>query len=650
MRIFALLMLLLTLSMPAYAAEEPQHVTPRLFSPVTATGSGDTVEIGLQMQIEGKWETYWRTPGDAGLAPTFGWKGSGNFAGADVQWPAPHRFITAGLDNNVYTHEVTFPLRVKLAKPGDALSLKLHLDLLVCNDICVPEKHDLTFDLPAGMAVPSPDAALYDAALKAVPVKQAADFKVTQAWMDVDPANKNYLVIAADSAAMPGADADMFVEHKSFLTFGKPVVQYNAAAKTATFRMEVHSNDPTPDLEKALKDGDITLTYVDGTTAIENGIALGAKPANAPEPAAPLAIKEKIKGLDIDVLLAALIGGLILNLMPCVLPVLSLKVLSVVSHGGKEAASREGKAAIFRNFMASAAGIVASFWLMAGILSLLKAGGQSIGWGIQFQHPGFLVFLIVVVLLFAANMWGFFEIPLPRFIARHLAAKHEHEPTLAGHFLTGAFATLLATPCTAPFLGTAIGFALARGTFEIFAIFTVMGIGLALPYILLAVSPRLFRYMPRPGKWMLTLKKLLSVALLITAVWLGNVLFTISTMPALDAGWQKFDIALIKPAVDEGKTVVVDVTADWCLTCKANKKFVLEQKDVLEALHGENIVLLQADWTQRDEKIADYLHSFGRYGIPFNVVYGPGAPEGIPLPELLSKKAITDALIEAAGE
>lgn len=651
MRLFALLLILCTLlqAAPAQAADEPRHIAARLYSPVTGTGTGDTVPVALEFKIQDKWETYWRTPGDAGLAPAFKWAGSDNFKEAKVDYPAPHRFVTADLDNNVYTKEVTFPIAVKVEHPGAALSLKLHLDLLVCSEICVPEKHDLTLDIPAGPAGASGDASAYEAALKTLPVKNLEGYSFDKAWLETDPANKNILAVSATLPKAPGMEADLFVEHSSGLTFGKPAIQYNAAEKSAVLRVEIHANDAADALAKDLAKDALTLTYVDGKTAYEGTAQLGPKPDDAPKAAAPLALKEKIMGLDIDILIAALLGGLILNLMPCVLPVLSLKVLSVVSHGGSSG-DKLGRRTIFRNFMASAAGILFSFWLMAGVLSALKAAGDTVGWGIQFQEPAFLVFLIVIVLIFAGNMWGLFEIPLPRFIANNIPARHEHEPTLLGHFLTGIFATLLATPCSAPFLGTAIGFALARGAFEIFAIFTCLGLGLALPYILLALSPRLFKYMPKPGRWMLGLKKVLALALLLTAGWLVSVLVTISTMPALDAGWQKFDVALIKPAVEEGKTVVVDVTADWCLTCKANKRLVLDQQDVIEALSRENIVLLQADWTSHDESIAAYLKTFGRYGIPFNVVYGPGAPQGIALPELLSKKAIMDALEEAAGE
>lgn len=638
-------LLFLTLFSGQIQAEQPKFVEARLFSPVTATGKADVVNLGLQLKLQPKWDTYWRTPGDAGLPPDLDFKGSENLKSFTMEYPVPHRLTVSGLDNNVYVGEVTFPLAVTLETPGAPLNLKLKLGLLVCNEICVPEKHELTFSLPAGDAMPSADAPLYEAALEKLPRTVIEGYSFTASRLETD-AQKTFLVVEAQMAGEPTAAADLFVEHASGTAFGKPAITFDAGSGKTVFRIEPHTSDAPEKLAKDLATGEITLTFVDKGIGFEGKTQLNASPDTAPKPmSAPAKIKEKITSLDIGILLGALLGGLILNLMPCVLPVLSLKVLSVVSHGGKDS---RGK--IFKSFMASALGVLVSFWIMAGALIGAKAAGSTIGWGIQFQHPGFLIFLIAVLLLFAVNMWGLFEIPLPRFIAKNIPAKHEHEPTITGHFLTGAFAALLATPCTAPFLGTAVGFALSRGAYEIFLIFTFLGLGLALPYIALAVSPKVFKLMPKPGKWMITLRKVLAVVLLATAVWLGSVLFRVSAEPALDAGWQQFDAALIAPAVKEGKTVVVDVTADWCLTCKANKKFVLDQADVKAALNAPNILLLQADYTQQDDVTAQYLGSFGRYGIPFNVVYGPAAPEGIVLPELLTKKAVIDALNAAAGE
>jgi suppressor for copper-sensitivity B len=658
MRLSSLLPVLfavLTLSQPVLAAGPPapkeDHVQARLYSPVTGTGTDKTVPIALELKLQPKWDTYWRTPGDAGLAPVFKWDGSENFSAAAVRWPAPHRLVVQDLDTLTYTDAVTFPIDVTPATLGAPLKLKLHIDLLVCNQICVPEKHDLSLELPAGPAAPSPEAKTYDAVLAKVPVSTREGFKFERAWLDFDPANKNYVVVEAGSAKPPAGDADLFIENPAPLTYARPTSTYDSKTHKLVLRAEIHSTETMDSLKTKLQAAPLALTYADSHGAVEGTLPLSEKPAGSgplqTPHAAPLA--EKVTSVGPGILLLALLGGLILNLMPCVLPVLSLKILSVLSHGGRNEHGAESKR-VFRNFMASSAGIVASFWLMAAVLIGLKATGESVGWGIQFQHPGFLIFLTLVVLFFAANMWGLFEIPLPRFVAKNIPAKHEHEPTLAGHFLTGVFATLLATPCSAPFLGTAVGFALSRGAYEIFLIFTVLGLGLALPYIVLAFSPALFRFLPKPGKWMVTLKKGLAVALLLTAGWLANIVVTLHTMPALDEGWEAFDEAAILREVADGKVVVVDVTADWCLTCKANKRFVLDQPDVVEAMSHDNIVRMQADWTLHDESIAAYLRKFGRYGIPFNVVYGPGAPDGIALPELLTKKSVTDALAEAAGE
>lgn len=625
---------------------EPPHAAPTLISPVTGTGSGPTVPVAVHIKLEKGWHTYWRTPGEAGLAPTFDWTGSENIKETAVKWPAPYRFSTSGLDNFGYVDDVTFPIDITLVDSTKPLPLKLKLDIVVCSDICLPETHNLTLDIPNAPASASNNAHSYHAALKKIPTAESLSLQFTSGYLDFDSTNSNYLTLTAKTAVYPSAHTDIFVENSAGLVFGKPSVSYSTPNQEATFRLPAHTEDSFESLVQQMADNALTLTVVDGSTATEHTLKLSPRPEGLPAINPQPALEKVVETLTFaKIALFAFLGGLILNLMPCVLPVLSLKVLSVVSHGGKE-----NRRTIFKNFMASAAGIIFSFWVMAAGLIALKAIGATIGWGIQFQHPAFLVFLIVTVLIFAASMWGTFDIPLPAFVARNIPARHEHEPTLLGHFMTGAFATLLATPCTAPFLGTAIGFALARDAGEIFSVFSMIGLGLAAPYILLSVSPRVFKYMPKPGKWMITLKKILSLALIATAAWLINVLITISTTSTLDHGWQAFDEALIKPAVDDGKTVIVDVTADWCLTCKANKRLVLEQADIIDALSGPEIVRLQADWTHRDETIAAYLRSHGRYGIPFNIVYGPGAPEGIPLPELLSKKAVLNALAQAAGE
>jgi suppressor for copper-sensitivity B len=397
----------------------------------------------------------------------------------------------------------------------------------------------------------------------------------------------------------------------------------------------------------------------------------------------------------------ALVGGLILNLMPCVLPVLSIKLMGVVTKGGLS--RRE----VRLGFLASAAGILFAFMVLAAATIAAKAAGVAVGWGMQFQHPVFLIALALLCTLFAANLWNLFEIRLPPAIANRIGGLHRGQGG-AADFLGGMFATVLATPCSAPFLGTAIAFALTRGPIEILAVFATLGTGLALPYLAVALFPGLAGRLPRPGRWMIVLRRALGFALVATAIWLITVLAAqvaniaalsvgaclgvlmlvlwvrrrsprlthiptlvfasalsaiafvlpgllqstgnISRVVATEGVWRAFDLPKIKTLVGEGRVVFVDVTADWCLTCQVNKKLVLDRAPVATWFANENVVAMKADWTRPSDEIAAYLASFRRYGIPLSVVYGPNAPDGIPLPEILRSTAVLNALSHAAGQ
>ena len=419
------------------------------------------------------------------------------------------------------------------------------------------------------------------------------------------------------------------------------------------------------------------------------------------------------------ILAVALLGGLILNLMPCVLPVISLKLLSVIGHGGA------APARVRNGFLASAAGIVFSFLVLASGAVAMKLAGSAVGWGIQFQNPVFLIVMALALSLFACNLWGLFEMRLPGTVADAAAAAGGGSgggtgggSSLGGHFATGVFATLLATPCSAPFLGTAIGFALARGTVEIYAVFTALGIGLALPYLAVVAFPSIAARLPRPGRWMVVLRYVLGTAIAATVIWLLTVLavqsgaeaaFAVAALlavavvvlsaaralPALrrsvvwsavaaialfsiqmpdflpadsragasfaavpggvtagagsdEVQWRNFDRAEISRLVAAGKVVFVDVTADWCLTCKVNKAVVLDGGEVAKRLRSAGVVAMQADWTRPDAEIFAFLRSFSRYGIPFDVVFGPGTPRGRVLPELLTRGDVIAGLEAAA--
>lgn len=408
----------------------------------------------------------------------------------------------------------------------------------------------------------------------------------------------------------------------------------------------------------------------------------------------------------VRILGVALLGGLILNLMPCVLPVLSLKLLALAGLAG--AARREVRASL----LATAAGVLASFLALAAVLIALKSAGAAIGWGIQFQQPWFVAAMATVMTLFAASLWGWLPIGLPAGTQR-LAAWHACRP-LVDAFATGAFATLLAASCSAPFVGTAIGFALARGPREIVTIFAALGTGFAAPYLVGAALPGLVRGPPRPGRWMVSLTRVLGVALLGTTIWLLVVLTDAASMaaallsgsllaallavlawraqaaiprrprlalatgaivlaalaaispllaarilPARTAGelakarthalWQSFDETAIPRLVAQGKLVFVDVSAAWCLTCKVNELAVLDRSPIADRLHDTDVIAMRADWTRPDPVITDYLQSFGRFGVPLDVVYGPGTPYGEALPELLSASAVMRAFEHAAA-
>ena len=391
--------------------------------------------------------------------------------------------------------------------------------------------------------------------------------------------------------------------------------------------------------------------------------------------------------------LVAFLGGLILNVMPCVLPVLSIKLASVIT--GRDKSGGEIRA----RFLASAVGVMAFMWVLAAATFGLRQVGVTVGWGLQFQNPGFLALMVVILSIFAANMLGLFDISLPSRMQTRLADSGARRG-YGGDFATGAFAAMLATPCSAPFLGTAIAFALTGGIVDIGVVFTGLGLGLATPYFAVAAYPRLALIAPKPGRWMIVLKVVLGLLLLLTAAWLVWVLsgvagpvsvsvtvglvialiglLTVKRVPPVarwagiavlavapiyaagqfadqdgavrEAGteWINFDRAAIARHVSRGETVFVDVTADWCLTCQANKVLVLDRDPVVEALAADGVIAMRADWTRPDEEISRYLAAFDRYGIPFNAVYGPGAPEGIVLPELLNAEVVMEALREAA--
>ena len=628
----------------------------RLVSAVTGTGDLSSLPLGLDVTLKTGWKTYWRSPGDAGFPPEISFAGSTNLASAVLAYPTPHRFELFGLETFGYKDEVVYPLAVTPQHPGQPVAVRAHLRYLVCAEVCIPYEADLALDIPAGPAVPSAMAPLVNRFRAMVPGDgRAAGLRLTAARLDA----RSNLVVDALSEGRPFAGPpDLIVEGPDSLSFGKPAVTLAEEGRRATLTLPVQrSTDSTKPASGAL-----TLTLTDLERGLEAKVdlpSLAPGPllgtANAVSDSAPMPAPTATPTPLLLILGIAILGGLILNVMPCVLPVLVLKLTSVLAHGGGEGNH------VRLSFLATAAGIVSAFLALAGALVGLKLAGHEIGWGIQFQQPLFLAALAAICLVFAANLWGWFEVPLPA-LAGDLALaadRRARRHKMLGAYLTGVFATVLAPPGSAPFVGTAVGFALARGGTDIFAIFLAMALGLSLPYLAVAAVPHLAVMLPRPGRWMVWLRKLLGISMAATALWLGWVLagqvgLLRAAAPADQAEgeavhWQAFDRAAIPGLVASGKTVFIDVTADWCLTCKANKTLVIDRPPVSARLNQGGTVAMVADWTRPDPAISDYLARFGRYGIPLNVVYGPKAPEGIALPELLTTDDVLQAIRQASG-
>jgi suppressor for copper-sensitivity B len=665
----------------------------RLLSATAAVGTATELRAGLEFELQPGWKTYWRSPGDAGFPVSVDWSGSTNVAAANLSWPAPHRFTLFGLDTFGYEERVVFPVEIRPSVAGEAVTLDAKVNYLVCHDICIPYDAQLRLELPRGPATPTEHAQSIARFAAQVPGDGARHGLTLERVRLSGAPESPRLEVRARSAIAPFDKPDLIVEAPQGFHVAAPTTSLSDGGMAATFALPITVNDGAP----PLGDATLVLTLVDGTRGLEQQVVAGAGFGDAVD-AVP-AVSSASASPFVAMLLIALIGGLILNVMPCVLPVLSLKLLGLIGH------DREDRRHLRLSFLASAAGILAAFAALAGVLVAVKAGGGMVGWGIQFQQPWFLIAMVLVLTLFAANLWGWFEIPLPGIVGRLAGVGNSNG--LAGQFATGVFATLLATPCSAPFVGTAVAFALARGPAEIFAIFLALGLGFAAPYVLVAAVPAVARLLPRPGPWMIWLRRFLGLLLAGTAVWLLSILaatldptalwlvaaFIVAMTAALwarhrlpaglraaspvavavlamgalvvpsqiatsrspdtagqPAGfWQPFDESAIVRLVGEGKTVFVDVTADWCVTCIVNKRLVVESTEVNRRLTAPGVVAMQADWTRPDDLIARYLALNSRYGIPFNAVYGPGAPDGIVLPELLSEGVVLDALAKAAG-
>ncbi|EHG7613553.1 TPA: protein-disulfide reductase DsbD family protein [Citrobacter sedlakii] len=590
------------------------HASVRVRADTTAQGE---TRLLIDVKLENGWKTYWRSPGEGGIAPSIAWKE--NSPAVNWFWPTPARFDVAGITTQGYHQRVTFPLRVQGKAPATLAGV---LTLSTCSNVC------LLTDYPFSVTPSSRDAGFahdYAQAMGRIPLAQG----LTDT-LQADARPGELIVTAQRSAGW--TDPALFLDSVGEVDFGKPHIRVDGDTMRATVPVHDSWGEGAPDL----RGQPLTLVLADNEVAQESELTPGDAPAAVGG------------GLPLwQVVLMALAGGLILNLMPCVLPVLAMKLGSVLLVEDKS------RRQVRRQFLASVVGILASFMALSLLMTILRLSNQALGWGIQFQNPWFIGVMMLVMLAFSASLFGLFTFRLPASLTTKLATHGGNG--LAGHFWQGAFATLLATPCSAPFLGTAVAVALTASLPTLWGLFLALGVGMSLPWLLVAMRPGLAQRLPRPGRWMNGLRRLLGLMMLGSAIWLATLLlphlgFSSSPAEKERVNWQPLSEQAITDALAQHKRVFIDVTAEWCITCKVNKYNVLTTPSVQEALGQPDVVALRGDWTLPSDEITAFLNARGQVAVPYNQIYGPGLPQGQTLPTLLTRDNLLKTLAEAKGE
>ncbi|MBL5902890.1 protein-disulfide reductase DsbD family protein [Serratia fonticola] len=632
------------------------------------TSNGDETRVLLAVELEKGWKTYWRSPGEGGIAPAITWQG--NPPPATWFWPTPQRFDVAGISTQGYQQRVTLPIVFKGAVPQQ---LEGRLTLSTCSNVCILTDYPFKLDL----TTPADPKFNHDfaQAMGQVPIASGLVDSLRAGYRNGE------LQISAERTA-GWQQPELFFDTVAETDLGKPTVSSDGESLQARIPVSDGWGDAAPDL----RGKQLRLVISDGGIAQEATLTIGG----------PLALPSTVAFPLWQAVLMALAGGFILNLMPCVLPVLGMKLGSILQ------VEQRDRRSVRWQFLASSLGIVVSFMALALLMTLLRLSNHALGWGIQFQNPWFIGFMVLVTLLFSANLFGLFHLQLSSSLNTKLATHNGRG--LSGHFWQGAFATLLATPCSAPFLGTAVAFALAAPLPVLWGMFVALGIGMSLPWLLIAAWPALALRLPRPGRWMNGMRLALGLLMLVSSLWLLSLMTNhIGVKPTLIVGailllglllavwqrlgarsagiaaasvlvvgglvllvgsltanqwrqplhdniaWQPLSEQAIAQALADNKRVFVDVTADWCVTCKANKYNVLLRDEVQKALSAEDVVALRGDWSRPSESISTFLQQRGSVAVPFNQIYGPGSPDGEVLSPLLTREAVLQALSTAKG-
>ncbi len=663
-------------------------VQAKLLADTTAIVPGKPFTVGLLLHMVPHWHTYWKFPGDAGIPTEIKWKLPDGWKAGEIQWPIPLKLSEPG-DIQIYGYHDEVLLLQEITPPssldGSTVQLIAEASWLVCEKICIPGSANVKLDLPVAGQSASANDEMFSKYRRALPQKWP-ELSVARASWERTGAELRLTVESAALANYPSAD--FYPVPDETVVVGHPKAERSADGKI-TFRIPIE----TANKNLSALGGVVVFGQADNTLE-RNAWTLTPPVATAVGPAFS-------EGLA-RFLLFGFLGGLILNLMPCVLPVISLKIFGFIQHAGQD------RRAILRSGLAFVAGIFVWFVGLALLLIALKSAGREITWAFQFTNPYFVVAMSAIVLVFALNLFGVFEISLPQFANRGLLGWTAKEGE-AGSFFQGVFATVLATPCTAPFLGPALGFAFTQSGWTILLMFLAIAAGMASPYVLLSAKPAWLRLLPRPGPWMVHVKQLMGFLLLATLLFLLAVLgaqrgveaiiwtscfllalslacwmkgaFLVPTASSVSrfvslvlmlllviggawyfigerfataktvsaetqtiGGWKPFTPQLLESELKQGNAVFVDFTAAWCLTCKFNEANVLDSAPVREAFERHGITKIKADWTNADPEITKILKQFGRPGVPMYVLYPGNHAEPILFPELLTKNMILEKL------
>ena len=604
--------------------------------------------IGLKISLEKDWKTYWKNPGDAGVALEINFSEDSKINNYKVLFPFPNKFIDHGVITYGYEKEVIYPIKLDFIEDAMEFESNLVVNYLICNKICIPktEIKKVSLDLTNNKQNFF-DSEVYKY-LKTVPKSNGKHFDLKL----VDFKSESLLYKFNNKIEKGEAEVFVFNEHEinNFET--------KFFEKNNEVYLEIRSDEDFENFSKP-----IYLSFSDGKIYEEHK-------KNIPK---------KQNSHFIYYIMLAFLGGLILNFMPCVLPILSLKIYSLVNL--KNSSLQE----LRKRSLSVILGIIISFLFLATFVIFLRLIGHEVGWGFQFQNFYFILSIAVIIFTFSLNLLGFFEIILPNKINNFFNSKISNESYYSS-FLTGAFSTLLATPCSAPFLGTAVGFSMMASNPTIIVIFLFISLGFAFPYIVLVVLPKLIGFLPKPGPWMENFKTFMGLLLILTFGWLLSLLkienififfsvsliifisifrnrtlfniisgssvvllllFILFSFTTVNKGlWTNFNEKLLEKHLSSDNLIMVDFTADWCVTCQVNKISTLNSNEVNDFFKENDVKLLRADWTDKNDRILGFMSNFDRYGIPLNIIYGPKNKEGVILPEILTKTIVINALDE----